>query len=153
ALPGLADGCERLEEHVLERLAVLVALPELGRLAAELVVGELLELGLERRDVLGLVPQRLEPASFARAEDLLEGPVILRPRLQGTALPGARLHAFPVTRPCLASYTPRVQPCPRCGKENPDGFQFCGFCTAPLTEAQPVREQRKVVTVLFCDVT
>ena len=43
--------------------------------------------------------------------------------------------------------------CPSCGKENPDGFQFCGFCTAPLT-AQPaafVREERKVVTVLFCD--
>ncbi len=43
--------------------------------------------------------------------------------------------------------------CPECGKENPDGFQFCGFCTAPLTEALPAREQRKTVTVLFCDVT
>src|SRR3954464_11468155 len=43
--------------------------------------------------------------------------------------------------------------CPECGKENPDGFQFCGFCTAALTEASPAREQRKVVTVLFCDVT
>ena len=43
--------------------------------------------------------------------------------------------------------------CPQCGKENPDGFQFCGFCTAPLTEAAPAREQRKTVTVLFCDVT
>ena len=43
--------------------------------------------------------------------------------------------------------------CPACGKENPDGFQFCGFCTAPLTE-QPrssVQEERKIVTVLFCD--
>ena len=43
--------------------------------------------------------------------------------------------------------------CPSCGKENPDGFQFCGFCTAPLTE-QPrssVQEERKVVSVLFCD--
>ena len=43
--------------------------------------------------------------------------------------------------------------CPQCGKENPDGFQFCGFCTAPLTEVSPAREQRKTVTVLFCDVT
>jgi class 3 adenylate cyclase len=46
-----------------------------------------------------------------------------------------------------------VLTCPSCGKENPDGFQFCGFCTAPLTE-QPtpsVQEERKVVTVLFCD--
>jgi class 3 adenylate cyclase/tetratricopeptide (TPR) repeat protein len=43
--------------------------------------------------------------------------------------------------------------CPSCGKENPDGFQFCGFCTAQLTE-QPrssVQEERKVVSVLFCD--
>ena len=43
--------------------------------------------------------------------------------------------------------------CPACGEENPDGFQFCGFCTALLTEASPAREQRKTVTVLFCDVT
>ncbi len=41
--------------------------------------------------------------------------------------------------------------CPACGKENPDGFQFCGFCAAPLTDGG--REQRKVVTVVFCDVT
>ena len=43
--------------------------------------------------------------------------------------------------------------CSSCGKENPEGFRFCGFCTAPLTE-QPIRsgqEERKVVTVLFCD--
>ena len=43
--------------------------------------------------------------------------------------------------------------CPSCGKENPEGFQFCGFCTAPLSEqpAPSVQEERKVVTVLFCD--
>ena len=43
--------------------------------------------------------------------------------------------------------------CPACGKENPDGFQFCGFCTAPLSEqsAVPALEERKVVSVLFCD--
>jgi class 3 adenylate cyclase/tetratricopeptide (TPR) repeat protein len=46
-----------------------------------------------------------------------------------------------------------VQTCTQCGKENPDGFQFCGFCTAPLAEMRPAREQRKVVTVVFCDVT
>ena len=43
--------------------------------------------------------------------------------------------------------------CPDCGKENPEGFAFCGFCTAPM-KAQPVgsaREERKVVTSLFCD--
>jgi len=44
-----------------------------------------------------------------------------------------------------------VSACPECGKENPDGFQFCGFCAAPLTGDS--REQRKTVTVLFCDLT
>jgi class 3 adenylate cyclase/tetratricopeptide (TPR) repeat protein len=43
--------------------------------------------------------------------------------------------------------------CPACGKENPDGFQFCGFCTAPLQTGSASRGQRKTVTVLFCDVT
>ena len=42
--------------------------------------------------------------------------------------------------------------CPRCGQENPDGFRFCGACGAPLTDDVPgPREERKVVTVLFCD--
>jgi class 3 adenylate cyclase/tetratricopeptide (TPR) repeat protein len=42
--------------------------------------------------------------------------------------------------------------CPSCGKNNPDGFQFCGFCAAPLP-GQPtsIQEERKVVSVLFCD--
>jgi class 3 adenylate cyclase/tetratricopeptide (TPR) repeat protein len=46
-----------------------------------------------------------------------------------------------------------VAACPSCGKENPAGFQFCGFCTAPLTEVSSpsVQEERKVVSVLFCD--
>jgi class 3 adenylate cyclase/Tfp pilus assembly protein PilF len=43
--------------------------------------------------------------------------------------------------------------CPSCGRENPQGFQFCGFCTAPLTAhpAAPALQERKVVSVLFCD--
>jgi class 3 adenylate cyclase/tetratricopeptide (TPR) repeat protein len=46
-----------------------------------------------------------------------------------------------------------VLSCPSCGKDNPEGFQFCGFCTALLTEqpAAAVQEERKVVSVLFCD--
>jgi class 3 adenylate cyclase len=46
-----------------------------------------------------------------------------------------------------------VAACPSCGKENPDGFAFCGYCSAPLTEqpAASAREERKVVSVLFCD--
>jgi class 3 adenylate cyclase len=41
--------------------------------------------------------------------------------------------------------------CPSCGQENPEGFRFCGSCGAPLGDATPPREERKVVTALFCD--
>ena len=42
--------------------------------------------------------------------------------------------------------------CPSCGHENPDGNRFCGACAAPLSaSARPVAEERKVVSVLFCD--
>src|SRR3954463_897485 len=43
--------------------------------------------------------------------------------------------------------------CSRCGQESPEGFAFCGSCGAPLEEAQPAREVRKTVTVVFSDVT
>src|SRR6188472_1916010 len=43
--------------------------------------------------------------------------------------------------------------CARCGTANPDGAKFCNECAAPLAEAAVAREQRKVVTVLFCDVS
>ncbi len=42
--------------------------------------------------------------------------------------------------------------CPTCGAENRDEARFCDACGAVLA-TEPVREQRKVVTVLFCDVT
>jgi class 3 adenylate cyclase len=42
--------------------------------------------------------------------------------------------------------------CAACGRDNPEGFRFCGFCTAPLAPAEG-REVRKTVTVLFSDVT
>ncbi|MBA2440440.1 MAG: hypothetical protein H0V50_07180 [Thermoleophilaceae bacterium] len=42
--------------------------------------------------------------------------------------------------------------CRSCGQENPPGFNFCGACGALLTEESPMpREERKVVTALFCD--
>jgi class 3 adenylate cyclase len=42
--------------------------------------------------------------------------------------------------------------CASCGKENPDGFAFCGYCAAPLAErARAAAEERKIVSVLFCD--
>src|SRR4051794_20806150 len=41
--------------------------------------------------------------------------------------------------------------CPACGKELSGEFLFCPFCAAPLVRTG--REQRKTVTVVFCDVT
>jgi len=43
--------------------------------------------------------------------------------------------------------------CPSCGKELPGEFPFCPFCAVPLTDQSSVSvpEERKVVSVLFCD--
>ncbi|HEY3211430.1 MAG TPA: adenylate/guanylate cyclase domain-containing protein, partial [Actinomycetota bacterium] len=42
--------------------------------------------------------------------------------------------------------------CPSCSHENPDGQRFCGECGTPLgARAHAVREERKVITCLFCD--
>jgi class 3 adenylate cyclase/tetratricopeptide (TPR) repeat protein len=45
-----------------------------------------------------------------------------------------------------------VAACPRCGNDNPEGARFCGACGARLdAPVGGVREERKVVTVLFAD--
>src|SRR5690242_1709268 len=42
--------------------------------------------------------------------------------------------------------------CAACGQQNPDGARFCLSCGRPLAaEAAPVREERRVVSVLFVD--
>jgi predicted ATPase/class 3 adenylate cyclase len=41
--------------------------------------------------------------------------------------------------------------CPSCGQQNPAGFRLCGMCGTPLASSDPVREERKVLTVLFAD--
>jgi len=46
-----------------------------------------------------------------------------------------------------------VTTCPACGHENPSAARFCNACAASLGAAERPREQRKVVTILFCDVT
>jgi class 3 adenylate cyclase/tetratricopeptide (TPR) repeat protein len=44
--------------------------------------------------------------------------------------------------------------CPSCGRENPEGFAFCGYCRASLDAgAAAPREVRKTVTIVFSDVT
>ncbi len=43
--------------------------------------------------------------------------------------------------------------CSSCGRESAEEFAFCPYCGAPFAEAPAAREQRKTVTVLFCDVT
>ena len=42
--------------------------------------------------------------------------------------------------------------CANCGRESPEDFAFCPACSAPLAPAAP-QEVRKIVTVVFCDVT
>jgi class 3 adenylate cyclase/tetratricopeptide (TPR) repeat protein len=47
---------------------------------------------------------------------------------------------------------PRMAACASCGSENPDGARFCSGCAARLeSAAASVREERKIVTVLFAD--
>jgi len=50
-----------------------------------------------------------------------------------------------------APYTPSMAPCPSCGHENPEEASFCNACGTSLSATEIAREQRKVVTVLFCD--
>ena len=60
ALRGLANRGKRLGEYVVQRFAVGMALPEQGRLPAQLDVVHLLELGLKLVDMSGDLPELLE---------------------------------------------------------------------------------------------
>ena len=68
-------------------------------------------------------------------------------------LPGSRLISVGLVAPRVApdqtaGQTGAVAVCPACGKENPEGFHFCGFCTAPLAvQAGGLVEVRKTVTL------
>ena len=42
--------------------------------------------------------------------------------------------------------------CQQCGTSNPDVARFCLACGSPLVAAEPVDEERKVVTALFTDI-
>jgi class 3 adenylate cyclase len=43
--------------------------------------------------------------------------------------------------------------CASCGQDNPEGARFCNACAAPLEAGQVEREQRKTVSIVFCDIT
>ena len=43
-----------------------------------------------------------------------------------------------------------MRTCPSCGRENADDARFCAYCATALA-AETAREERKVVTCLFCD--
>ena len=43
--------------------------------------------------------------------------------------------------------------CAHCGRKSPDEFGFCPACGATLAVASAPREVRKIVTILFCDLT
>ena len=63
------------------------------------------------------------------------------------------MHSTRHTRVTSFSDTRSVATCPSCAKELPGDFRFCPFCAAPLgaTATASGREERKVVSVLFCD--
>jgi len=55
--------------------------------------------------------------------------------------------------PERGAYASGVLTSSTCGRENPDDAAFCMACAAPLAPTPPAREVRKIVTVVFCDVT
>jgi class 3 adenylate cyclase len=44
-----------------------------------------------------------------------------------------------------------VVACTACGEDNPDRARFCLGCGTALVSRAAIREVRKTVTVLFCD--
>jgi len=45
----------------------------------------------------------------------------------------------------------RMKVCPACGRENADDARYCSQCATALEPEAQAREERKVVTCLFCD--
>src|SRR5262245_12026689 len=50
-------------------------------------------------------------------------------------------------------YTPAVSTCTSCGEQNQDSAKFCSSCGSNLASewSKADREERRIVTVLFCD--
>src|SRR5829696_8523966 len=68
---------------------------------------------------------------------------------RGPGLAAARIGCWRGVR--RRHYAVRVQICSFCGGELPKRFRFCGFCGSPLETGTFVKEARKTVTVVFCD--
>ena len=50
------------------------------------------------------------------------------------------------------AYAPPMRTCRACGNDNPEGSRFCNGCGTGLgIGTDPVTDERKVVSVLFCD--
>ena len=61
---------------------------------------------------------------------------------------------MPASEPLTVPYAFAVPICERCGRDNPDEARFCNGCGAQLARTPAVAaEERKVVTVLFADIT
>jgi hypothetical protein len=69
---GLPDGGERLGEEVVKVLPPVEPVPELHGLGRQLIVRQLLDLGLKGPDLGDDPLQRLELPAFAQVEDLVE---------------------------------------------------------------------------------
>jgi DNA-binding SARP family transcriptional activator/class 3 adenylate cyclase len=110
------------------------------RLVEELGIEPGAELQELERAILAQDPNLAPPAPIRRAA---EPSPILRDSRQG----GAAQTSSPVAAP-----QPPVVACQRCGHENPERAERCAACGASLTPAGRVnREERKVVTVLACE--
>ncbi|PWU24813.1 MAG: hypothetical protein C5B48_04490 [Candidatus Rokuibacteriota bacterium] len=74
--------------------------------------------------------------------------------LAAISSPWSRSHTpLPPLEVDKSAYTRLVPTCTVCGEENSERAKFCLECGAPLAEgpAAPRLEERKVVSVLFCD--
>ena len=54
---------------------------------------------------------------------------------------------------CASCGAPLAAACRSCGAPLPEGARFCSVCGTPVDADQPTGEERKLVTVLFADVT
>src|SRR5579862_3280568 len=145
ALERLPHGGEGLEDEVVEGLAVLEPLAELHRLGGELLVGQRLELGLERADVGRLLGEPLETPAFTGAEDLFERAELLghtrtgyRPPSASLAMPTGRgLQALPAGRYSRLAWTSQRSPSRRSARTTSARPASSG--TEPKTRAPSTR--------------